>query len=179
MTAHKKVEIAEPAPPEVLRGVKALIVDDNRTNQRILSAMLSRWDMKPLAVEGGEEALAALELARDKREPFSLILTDMHMPHMDGFTLIERIRQQPAPVAPTIVMLTSAGHRGDAERCKQLGVAAYLLKPIRQSELREAIALFWGPGSRTAPYLSSPVFPCRTSATPMTSSRFSLPKTTW
>ncbi|MGB8493460.1 MAG: response regulator [Candidatus Acidiferrum sp.] len=150
-TAHKKVEIAEPAPPEVLRGVKALIVDDNRTNQRILSAMLSRWDMKPLAVEGGEEALAALELARDKREPFSLILTDMHMPHMDGFTLIERIRQQPAPVAPTIVMLTSAGHRGDAERCKQLGVAAYLLKPIRQSELREAIALVLGARQQNGP----------------------------
>jgi PAS domain S-box-containing protein len=142
--AHKKVEIAEPAPPEVLRGVKALIIDDNRTNQRILRGMLLRWEMKPMTVNGGEEALAALALARDKGEQFSLILTDMHMPHMDGFTLIERIRQQPALSTPTIVMLTSAGHRGDAERCKQLGVAAYLLKPIRQSELREAIALVLG-----------------------------------
>jgi len=106
--------------------------------------MLLRWEMKPMTVNGGEEALAALALARDKGEQFSLILTDMHMPHMDGFTLIERIRQQPALSTPTIVMLTSAGHRGDAERCKQLGVAAYLLKPIRQSELREAIALVLG-----------------------------------
>jgi PAS domain S-box-containing protein len=142
--AHKKVEIGMPAPPEVLRGVTVLIVDDNRTNQRILRGMLLRWDMKPTTVNGGEEALAALALARDKGEQFSLILTDMHMPHMDGFTLIERIRQQPALSTPTIVMLTSAGHRGDAERCKQLEVAAYLLKPIRQSELREAIALVLG-----------------------------------
>jgi PAS domain S-box-containing protein len=142
--AHKKIEIGMPAPPEVLRGVRALIIDDNRTNQRILRGMLLRWEMMPMTVDGGEEALTALALARDKGEQFSLILTDMHMPHMDGFTLIERIRQQPALSTPTIVMLTSAGHRGDAERCRQLGVAAYLMKPIRQSELREAIALVLG-----------------------------------
>jgi len=150
-TALKKVEAGKPAPPELLRGVKVLIVDDNRTNQRILLGMLSRWDMKSLAVGGGEEALAALELARDQGDSFSLILSDMHMPHMDGFTLIERIRQQPALVTPTIIMLTSAGQRGDADRCKKLGIAAYLLKPIRQSELREAIALVLGARQQNGP----------------------------
>jgi PAS domain S-box-containing protein len=142
--AHEKVVIEKPEDPEVFQGVRVLIVDDNRTNQRILRGMLSRWDMNPVTVNGGEEALAALALARDKGEQFSLILTDMHMPQMDGFTLIEKIRQQSAFSTPTIVMLTSAGHRGDAERCRQLGVAAYLLKPIRQCELREAIALVLG-----------------------------------
>jgi two-component system, sensor histidine kinase and response regulator len=73
----------------------------------------------------------------------------MHMPHMDGFDLIERIRQRPELSAATIMMLTSAGHRGDAERCKKLGVAAYLLKPIRQSELREAIARVLGAQSQS------------------------------
>src|SRR5437660_7919036 len=68
----------------------------------------------------------------------------MHMPKMDGFTLIERIRQKPELTAATIMMLTSAGHRGDAARCQELGVCAYLLKPIRQSELREAIARVLG-----------------------------------
>jgi CheY-like chemotaxis protein len=68
----------------------------------------------------------------------------MHMPKMDGFTLIERIRQKPELSAAIIMMLTSAGHRGDAARCQELGVAAYLLKPIRQSELREAIARVLG-----------------------------------
>src|SRR5262249_2328866 len=77
-------------------------------------------------------------------EPYGLILTDMHMPNMDGFTLIEPIRQRPELATATIMMLTSAGHRGDAARCLELGVAAYLLKPIRQSELREAIARVLG-----------------------------------
>jgi two-component system, sensor histidine kinase and response regulator len=72
------------------------------------------------------------------------VLTDMHMPNMNGFTLIERIRQSPELATATIMMLTSAGHRGDAARCQELGVAAYLLKPIRQSELREAIARVLG-----------------------------------
>lgn len=68
----------------------------------------------------------------------------MHMPKMDGFELIERIRQGKDSSTATIMMLTSAGHRGDAARCQELGVAAYLLKPIRQSELREAIARVLG-----------------------------------
>ena len=140
----KILEKNTPVPLEALRNVRVLVVDDNRTNLRILQTMLSRWEMKTIAVGGGEEALAALELARRNSEPFQLILTDMHMPHMDGFTLIEHIRQHSVSTASAIVMLTSAGHRGDAERCRQLGVSAYLLKPIRQFELREALALVLG-----------------------------------
>jgi PAS domain S-box-containing protein len=140
----KKVEAAAPVPVELLHGVNVLIVDDNRTNLRILRDMLSRWQMKPFTVGDGEEALAALQAARQDATPFQLILTDMHMPQMDGFALIERIRQQSLSTASAIVMLTSAGQRGDAERCRQLGVAAYLLKPIRQAELREALALVLG-----------------------------------
>ena len=136
----KVIEVGSIAPPEILRGLKVLVVDDNRTNRRILEGMLRRWDMKPTSVEGGEEALAQLSTARAAAEPYALILTDMHMPMMDGFSLVERIRQRPELSTATIMMLTSAGHRGDAARCQELGVAAYLLKPIRQSELREAIA---------------------------------------
>jgi signal transduction histidine kinase/DNA-binding response OmpR family regulator len=132
------------APPEILRGLKVLVVDDSRTNRRILEGMLRRWDMKPTSVEGGEEALTQLSTARATAEPYALILTDMHMPMMDGFSLVERIRQRPELSTATIMMLTSAGHRGDAARCQELGVAAYLLKPIRQSELREAIARVLG-----------------------------------
>jgi PAS domain S-box-containing protein len=124
----------------LLRGVKVLLVDDNRTNRRILEEMMLHWKMKPVSVEDGQEALDQLSAAREAGEPFGLILTDMHMPKMDGFTLIERIRERPELATATIMMLTSAGHRGDAARCQELGVAAYLLKPIRQLELREAIA---------------------------------------
>jgi signal transduction histidine kinase/CheY-like chemotaxis protein len=154
-TAHmkaadaKKIKVGRVAPPEILRGVKVLIVDDNRTNRRILEGMLSRWEMKALSVESGEEALAQLSAARESGAPYGLILTDMHMPKMDGFTLIERIRQRPELPAATIMMLTSAGHRGDAARCEQLGVSAYLLKPIQQSELREAIARVLGAHEQT------------------------------
>ena len=132
------------APPEILRGVRVLVVDDNRTNRRILEGMLGRWEMKTTSVEGGKEALEQLSAARDAKEPFGLILTDMHMPKMDGFPLIEHIRHRPGLATATIMMLTSAGHRGDAARCLELGVSAYLLKPIRQSELREAVARVLG-----------------------------------
>jgi signal transduction histidine kinase/DNA-binding NarL/FixJ family response regulator len=148
-SAEKKPEIGTIAPPEILRGVKVLIVDDNRTNQRILQGMLSRWEMLSTAVGGGEQAIEELFTKTDAGKPYGLVLTDMHMPHMDGFDLIERIRQRPELSAATIMMLTSAGHRGDAERCKKLGVAAYLLKPIRQSELREAIARVLGAQSQS------------------------------
>jgi signal transduction histidine kinase/DNA-binding response OmpR family regulator len=137
------------APPEILRGVKVLVVDDNLTNRRILDGMLKRWEMRPTLVEGGEEALAELSAAREVGAPYGLILTDMHMPKMDGFSLVERIRQRPELATATIMMLTSAGHRGDADRCRELGVAAYLLKPIRQSELREAVAQVLGAREQT------------------------------
>jgi signal transduction histidine kinase/DNA-binding response OmpR family regulator len=140
----KVIEVGTIAPPEILRAVKVLVVDDNRTNRRILEGMLGRWEMKSISAQSGEEALAKISEAREAGEPFALILMDMHMPNMDGFELIERIRQSPGASAATIMMLTSAGHRGDAARCQELGVAAYLMKPIRQSELREAIARVLG-----------------------------------
>jgi CheY-like chemotaxis protein len=140
----KEIKLETIAPPEILRGVKVLVVDDNRTNCRILEGMLLRSQMKPTSINGGKEALEQLSAAREAEQPYGLILTDMHMPDMDGFALIEQIRQRPELATATIMMLTSAGHRGDAARCQELGVAAYLLKPIRQSELREAVARVLG-----------------------------------
>jgi two-component system, sensor histidine kinase and response regulator len=133
--------VAEAIPArEILRGVKVLIVDDNRTNRGILERMLRNWEMKSGSVEGGKEALAQLSFARNAGEPYRLILMDMHMPGMDGFELVERVRQNPELATTTIMMLTSADHRQDASRCRTLGVLAYLVKPISQSELHEAIA---------------------------------------
>jgi PAS domain S-box-containing protein len=143
------IEVGTIAPAELLRGVNVLVVDDNRTNLRILEGMLKRWEMKSISVKGGEEALAELDRSRKAGESYSLILMDMHMPKMDGFSLVERIRLRPELATATIMMLTSAGHRGDAARCQELGVAAYLLKPIRQSELREAIARVLGAREHT------------------------------
>jgi signal transduction histidine kinase/CheY-like chemotaxis protein len=137
-------ELGTIAPPEILRAVKVLVVDDNRTNRRILQGMLGRWAMESSPAQSGEEALSKLSEAQEAGKPFALVLMDMHMPNMDGFELIERIRHGPHPFAATIMMLTSAGHRGDTARCEELAVAAYLLKPIRQSELREALVRVLG-----------------------------------
>jgi PAS domain S-box-containing protein len=125
--------------PEVLHGVKVLIVDDNRTNRRILDGLLRHWKMRPTTVEDAEQALDKISAAHKEGEPYELVLTDMHMPKMDGFDLVQHIRERPELVMATIMMLTSGGQRGDSLRCEELGVAAYLLKPVRQSELREAL----------------------------------------
>jgi signal transduction histidine kinase/DNA-binding response OmpR family regulator len=132
---------ARPAPlaPEQLRDLSVLVVDDNSTNRRVLQGMLSRWGMRPTGVEGGRAALHSLELAKNIGHPFPLVLLDGHMPEMDGFALAEEIQKNPALAGATIMMLTSAGHLGDAARCRELGISAYLVKPIRQNELLEAI----------------------------------------
>jgi signal transduction histidine kinase/DNA-binding response OmpR family regulator len=129
----------EPIQQAQLRDLHALIVDDNFTNRRVLLGMLSRWGMKPIAVDGGRSALQAIEIAANTGNPFPLILLDGQMPEMDGFTLAEHIQKDPQLMNSTIMMLTSAGHVGDALRCRQLGIAAYLLKPIRQAELLDSI----------------------------------------
>jgi two-component system sensor histidine kinase/response regulator len=123
-----------------LRGVRVLIVDDNRTNRRILEGLLKHWEMNATAVSSGAEALTEISAAHSSGASYNLILTDMHMPRMDGFGLVETIKGKPHLATATIMMLTSGGQRGDAARCSELGIAAYLLKPVRQSELREAIA---------------------------------------
>jgi two-component system, sensor histidine kinase and response regulator len=130
---------SEPIEARQLRDLHALIVDDNLTNRKVLAGMLTRWGMKPTAVEGGQTALQALQIARDTGRPFPLVLLDGQMPEMDGFALAGRIKREPEMVGATIMMLTSAGHLGDAARCRALGISAYLVKPIRQGELLQAI----------------------------------------
>jgi|HubBroStandDraft_4_1064222.scaffolds.fasta_scaffold02153_4 signal transduction histidine kinase/DNA-binding response OmpR family regulator len=125
--------------PAKLRDLHALIVDDNFTNRRVLHGILTRWGMKPTAVDGGRAALQAIEGAKNAGYPFPLILLDGQMPEMDGFTLAEHIHKDPELLNATIMMLTSAGHLGDAARCRELGISAYLVKPVRQGELLDAI----------------------------------------
>ena len=128
-----------PVEPHQLNGLRALIVDDSVTNRRVLKDMLTRWGMKPTAVEGGLSALQTMEIEKNARNPFPLILLDAQMPGMDGFTLAQHIHSDPSLDGATIMMLTSVGQVGDAARCRALGISAYLVKPIRQSELLEAI----------------------------------------
>jgi two-component system sensor histidine kinase/response regulator len=132
------------AAGDVLAGARVLVVDDNRTNRRILEGLLKNWGMTPTLASDGQSAMTALEQSLKDGTPFQLILTDMLMPGMDGFQLIENIRRRDKSILATIMMLTSSGHRSDSSRCEELGIAAYLLKPIRQADLREAMARVLG-----------------------------------
>ncbi len=138
--AAEPVETGINSSSELLSGVRALIVDDNRTNRRILEVMLRRWGMLPTSVEGGTEAIVELLAAAAAGEQYELIISDLLMPNMDGFGFVERIREKPELSTAKIMLLTSAGRRGDAARSEELGIAAYLTKPVRQSELLEVIS---------------------------------------
>jgi two-component system, sensor histidine kinase and response regulator len=133
-----------PAQVNRLRQMPVLVVDDNATNRRILQQLLSHWGMQPVLASGGQSALAVLRGAAVSGSPFPLVLLDGHMPEMDGFTLAEQIRQSPELVGATIMMLTSGGQSGDVARCRELGIAAYMMKPIKQSALLDSILLALG-----------------------------------
>jgi signal transduction histidine kinase/CheY-like chemotaxis protein len=130
---------ARPVEPVSLEGMPVLVVDDNATNRRILQEMLCAWRMRPVVTEGGEKALAELRRAASAGEPFGLVLLDAVMPGMDGYAVAEQIRSQPGLAGATIMMLSSAHHQGDTARCRQLGVPRYLTKPLKQSDLLDAI----------------------------------------
>ncbi len=138
-------ELAEMKVPHMAHDYPAidqlpvLIVDDNLTNRTILEKMLARWGMRPTVADGAEAAILALERATESHDPFRLILIDVCMPAIDGFTLCERIQEHPGRADATVMMLSSTARREDAVRCRQLGVAAYLTKPIGQKELKDTI----------------------------------------
>ncbi|HEY2844071.1 MAG TPA: response regulator [Bryobacteraceae bacterium] len=122
-----------------LYGLRVLVVDDNLTNRRILSDILSSWGMQPTPAASAPEALAHMRRAADGNLAFHLVLTDVHMPEMDGFDLVERIKSSPGLATAFILMLTSGEHLGDLGRCRALDISAYLIKPVRRAELRTAI----------------------------------------
>jgi two-component system sensor histidine kinase/response regulator len=137
-----RVPVVAAAPDTLdVRGLTALIVDDNATNRRLLEVMLLGWAMVPTLVPGASEALAALRAAQESETPFPLVLADVQMPGADGFSLAEAIKKEAGIASAAVVMLTSGGQPGDAARCRELGIAAYLTKPIRSKDLHGAILL--------------------------------------
>jgi PAS domain S-box-containing protein len=128
-----------PEEDQRLANRRVLVVDDNLTGRRISEQMLREWQMQPVSAADGVEALAAVRAAWTANDPFALVLTDAQLPGMDGFALVEEIHKEPGMALATIMMLTSGGFRGDAARCRALGVAAYLTKPVGRSELHAAL----------------------------------------
>ncbi|MGE0864625.1 MAG: MHYT domain-containing protein [Vicinamibacterales bacterium] len=129
-----------PPDPPLPLGLPVLIVDDNPVNRRVLFEQFTRWGMVATAVDGGRAALAALADGVRSGNPYILVLLDANMPDLDGFAVAEEIHQRPELAGATVMMLTSSGKYGDAARCRELNVAAYLTKPIRQADLRVAVA---------------------------------------
>jgi two-component system sensor histidine kinase/response regulator len=138
-------------PMETLNNLRILVVDDNQTNRRILQGMLKHWGAQTTCTEGGEQALSELFSAYQAERPYQLVLTDMNMPNVDGFALVEQIRRSPELLPVNVMMLTSTGHRGDVERCRGLGILSYLYKPVRKRELLAAILTALGQHQTDSP----------------------------
>ncbi|MGE0445797.1 MAG: response regulator [Vicinamibacterales bacterium] len=136
---------------------RVLIVDDNATNRRILNDVFVHWGARCTLAAGGAEALALVATAQRRNEPFALTLLDVNMPEMDGFALAEQIRQQYAVHGGTILMLSSSDRADDVHRCQALGLAAYVVKPVTQQDLRAATARALGAAPRpVAPQAPAP-----------------------
>jgi len=125
--------------PARLRGLRVLVVDDNATNRRILEEVLTQWRMRPRAVAGARAALEEMEAADREGRPYPLVLLDASMPVMDGFDLAAKVQQSPRLAGASIMMLSSGARPGDRARCFELGISAYLTKPVKQSDLMDTI----------------------------------------
>jgi signal transduction histidine kinase/DNA-binding response OmpR family regulator len=149
---------ADQFSPEMLANRRVLIVDDNATNRQILDEMLRHYGVATVLASSGAEAMALVFEATRMEQEFDIVLLDVHMPEMDGFTLAERIRQALLNQQPTILMLSSADQGDDVRRCKELKVNAYVVKPVTQTDLLAALASALGRQEEpTAPPRPNPI----------------------
>jgi PAS domain S-box-containing protein len=143
-TCHFKIDARQPSEleswdPEILQGRSVLIVDDNKTNRIILGEMLAQWGIRSHAVEGAASALTALQTTVTGKNQFNLIITDLHMPGVNGFGLVEQVRQHNELRHIPVFMLSSGASPRDRQRCRELNIAAYFSKPVDPSELFDAL----------------------------------------
>ena len=127
------------SPPETLRGLRVFVVDNNQTCRSILAETLRDWQFEVLTAPSGEAALRDLQIATDSGRPFRLLVVDSQMPGMDGFAFVREIKRRPGLAEATLLMLSPAAQPDDLARGEEAGVAAYLTKPVQQSEFLDAI----------------------------------------
>jgi two-component system sensor histidine kinase/response regulator len=127
------------APNADLTGVRTLIIDDNAANRTVLSKMLSRWGAVVAEGEDGEQGLAEMRRAGAAGDPYGLVLLDSRMPGLDGFQVAASIKEDPGLSVPIIMMLNSDHSRLREEGGKELGVIEYLFKPVKWSDLKQAV----------------------------------------
>jgi PAS domain S-box-containing protein len=136
-----------------LAGTRVLVVDDSATNRLILREILMVHGMDVTSASDGAEALAILEAARQNQTSFQLILLDSRMPEIDGFEVAEHIKNRPSLTTATIMMLTSDNRHNDVKRAREIGLASYLVKPIKHTELLQAIQQALASSAVAAPSL--------------------------
>ncbi|MGH2787765.1 MAG: response regulator [Actinomycetota bacterium] len=142
---HGSVEYLQPFRKRAtLHGLRALVVDDNATNRAILTENLKAWEMTPVTAGSGPEALELLREAAGKGRTFDVAILDFHMPDMDGLQLARAIRDDATIGGVRLLLLTSAGNRGDARKAQEAGIEAYLTKPVRPSSLYDCLATVAG-----------------------------------
>jgi CheY-like chemotaxis protein/HPt (histidine-containing phosphotransfer) domain-containing protein len=137
---HEEAGVHPAATRQSVRGAHILIVDDNATNRTILNRMLASFGCVPEEASAGEEALSRLGRSIEEDRRFDAILLDHQMPEMDGEDVARAIQADPRLRGTRILVLTSIGQRGDAKKFRELGCSAYLTKPVRQSQLLDALA---------------------------------------
>jgi two-component system sensor histidine kinase/response regulator len=139
-----------PAPEADITDVKTLIIDDNATSRMVLSEMLSRWGAVVREKEDGEQGLAEMRRARAEGDPYALVLLDSQMPGLDGFQVAEDIKEDPGLSGPVLFMCSLDERKLGKERSKELGITDYLIKPIKWSDLKEAVLAALGRGEISA-----------------------------
>ena len=140
--------------PVDVAGVRILAVDDNATNRRVIAGMLEAWRCRHTEVDGAGRALDALRAARAEGDPYRIVILDMMMPKTDGETLGAAIKSDPALADSELIMMTSMGSRGDAGRLETLGFAAYLTKPVKQSQLFDCLMVVLNRRERIDPQVT-------------------------
>ncbi|MFA5515413.1 MAG: MASE3 domain-containing protein [Desulfuromonadales bacterium] len=155
MTCAGATDTAPTAAP--LPSLRVLIIDDSETSRLILWEMLSAWGMEVVQAKEGAEGLQRLRSANEQNIAFDLLLLDSRMPRMSGYAVAEQIMRNPALRGTTIMMVTSDEVKTAAARCRKLGIDRYMLKPLRQSELYNAIAELGQKGAADAPPVAKEV----------------------
>ena len=150
LSRSKDIGVLRPKPQD-LSGMPVLIVDDNTTNRILLQEMTISWGLVPTITASGREALDRFNKAFASGRPYRLILLDMQMPELDGFDVAKMIKDAPSGEDARIILLSSSGQGGDADRCKEIGISGYLPKPIKKSDLFDAILMTMGLGSEEIP----------------------------
>jgi len=135
--------------PQALKGLRALVVDDNETARGMLVDLLTSFQFNVMAVESGERALDAL-LASAESDPYQLVLLDWKMPGMDGVETADAIRANPnLKLPPVVIMVTAYGHDLVRTRIDPAAVKNILLKPVKPSQLLDTIMALFGHADKT------------------------------